>query len=283
MKGLTLFLYSAALLLALGFADAEPLTHECLKYYLKGKGVYLSTLDYVDGYVGSVSDCESAVRTRISSLNEDLRDKLKSDRKSRPHAECVMKDIEEEDDYERYENVILQEVAVEMISSWRFWKYFDKKSTLEGLRAKADDMVKKSLLKCKGHREFGDLFTNINEQNILFDRSGEQEFCIRKILVNRTLLNPSFYNFRENPKNVRTDIDCEEVFKQIKASFYENLKEEKELNDCFIEAYIKNGYAENILKAEVLSKLTLTRSDKSKEKQNFINNMVDISIDTKNC
>jgi len=277
-----LCLYSTALL-TFCYVNAEPLTHECLKYYLKEKSAYESILDYVDGYIGSVSDCESAVRTKISSLNEDLRDKLKSDRKSRPHAECVMKDIEEEDDFVRYENVILQEVAVEMISSWRFWKYFDKKSTLEGLRAKADDMVKKSLLKCKGHREFGDMFTNINEQNIVFDRSGEQEFCIRRILVNRTLLNPSFYNFRENPRNVRTDIDCEEVFKQIKDSFYQDLKESKDLNDCFMEAYIKNGYAENILKAEVLSKLTLTRSDKSKEKQNFINNMVDISIDTKNC
>lgn len=279
---MTLFLYSTALL-TFCYVNAEPLTHECLKYYLKEKGAYESILDYVDGYIGSVSDCESAVRTKISSLNEDLRDKLKSDRKSRPHAECVMKDIEEEDEFVRYENVILQEVAVEMISNWRFWKYFDKKSTLEGLRAKADDMVKKSLLKCKGHREFGDMFTNINEQNIVFDRSGEQEFCIRRILVNRTLLNPSFYNFRENPRNVRTDINCELEFKKIKDSFYHDLKESKDLNDCFMEAYIKNGYVENILKAEVLSKLTLSRSDKSKEKQNFINNMVDISIDTKNC
>ncbi|XP_070493674.1 uncharacterized protein [Chironomus tepperi] len=282
MKGLTLFLYSTALL-TLCYASTLPLTHECLKYHLQKAGAYDSILDYVDGYVGAVSDCESSVRTKIASLNEDLRDKLKSDRKSRPHAECVMKDIEEEDEFERYENIILQEVAIEMISNWRFWKYFDKKSTLESLRAKADDMIKKSLLKCKGHREFGDLFTNINEQHIVFERTGEQEFCIRKILVNQTLLNPSFYNFRENPRNVKEVLNCEKIFKGLKDSFYEDLKNSKNLNDCFIQAYIKNGYAENIFKAEVLSKLTLTRSDKSKEKQNFINAMVDISIDTKNC
>lgn len=265
------------------YVKAEQLTQECLKYYLKERGSYDSILDYVDGYFGSVSDCESVVRTKIASLNEDLREKLKSDRKTRPYAECVMKDIEEEDEFERYENIVLQEVAVEKISNWRFWKYFDKKSTLESLRAKADDVAKKSLLKCKGHREFGDMFTNIIEQITVFQRSGEEEFCIRKILVNRTMLNPLFYNFNENPKNVRTDIDCEEVFKQIKDAFYDDLKKSESLNDCFIQAYIKNGYAENIFKAEILGKLTLTRSDKSKEKQNFINSMVDISIDTRKC
>lgn len=262
----------------------EILTQECLTKYLKDRQITEEILSYVDGYVGSISDCKSAVRTKLANLYDNLRKKLNSDRTSRPFVECIMKDIEEEDDLISYENIILQETAVEMISNWRFWKYFSKTSRLETLQAEAQDIVKKSLLKCKGHREYGDLFSNINEKTTQWNRSGEQEYCIRKILVEKDMLNPNFYRFRDNPRNVRTEsLDCQQIFKNVLDEFYKELETSNKISECFLQTYRKNGYAENILKAEVLSKLDLTVSDKSKEKQNFINSMVDITFDTRNC
>lgn len=261
----------------------EPLTQECLKHYLKERGQREDILDYVDGYIGSISDCESAVKGKLAAIYGDLRTRLQSDRTNRPFAECVLKDIEEDDDV-GYENLVLKETAIEMISNWRFWKYFSKSSRLDDIRAEAEDIVRKTLLKCKGHRVFGDFFSNIQDGSISWSRSGEQEYCIRKILVQKERVNPYIYNFRENPKNVReTSIDCPVVFKDVSDALYKEMREEKNVTDCYINAYIKSDYADYVLKAELLSKLTLSRSDKSKEKHDFIKNMVDISYDTKHC
>lgn len=260
----------------------EVLTHECLKKYLKDREIYEDILEYVDSFVGSLTNCESAVKTKLAEINDNLRNELSRDRLTRPYVECVMRDVEEED--ETFEKVKLRETAVDMISNWRFWKYFSKSSRLDELRAKAKQIVDKSVVKCKGHRQFGDMFTDISDHTIEWNRSGEQEFCIRKVLVEKGLLNDKLYDFKPNPRNVREEkLVCKDVFEMILNDFYERLKSDANLSDCVINKYRENGYAENVLKAEVLSKLTLSRSDKSKERQNFINSMVDVTYDARSC
>lgn len=250
---------------------------------MKERGVHEDILEYVDSFVGSISDCESAVKGKLADIYSNLRNRLMTERTNRPHVECAMRDIEEEDDVS-YELLVLRETALEMISNWRFWKFYSKSSQLEKIRSEADDIVKKSLIKCRAHREFGDLFTNIQDSTTTWDRTGEEEYCIRTVLVNKTLLNPSIYKFRDNPKNVRKDsLDCEEIYKLVVDALYSEVKDTKNVSDCHLKAYKDNNYADFVLKAEVLSKLSLERNDKSKEKQNFINSMIDISYDTKNC
>lgn len=260
----------------------EPLTHECLKYYLKSRHASEEIIDYVDNYIGSISDCESSVKSTLAGIYNRLRDRLSKERSTRPYAECVMREIEEEND--EYEKLVLREHAVEMISGWRFWKYFSKSSRLEEIKDSAEDVVKKLTLICKGHREFGYYFSQIQDRSINWDRSGEQEFCIRKKLVENRLINDRIYNFRPNPKNVREDsLNCTIVFNEIKEELLNEIKETKKVNDCQLKVYREGLYAEYILKAELLSKLSLTSSDKTKEKQDFINSMVSITYDAKGC
>jgi hypothetical protein len=240
-------------------------------------------LDYVDAYYGSMSDCESAVKTKLADIYDNVRNRLNSEKSSRPYVECVMRDIEEDDD-DSYELIVLKETAIEWISNWRFWKYFSKSSRIEELQGQAENIIRNSLIKCKGNREYGDLFNNILDKNIRWERRNEQEYCIRKVLVEKGLVNPVIYNFQENPKNVRTErYICKDIFQEIVDQLYEEVKTSKNVNDCVLNAYKSNGYAENVLTAELFSKLMLTRSDRSKERQNFINKMVDISYDTKKC
>jgi hypothetical protein len=263
----------------------ERLTHECLKKYLADRNVREEMIDYVDPYYGSISDCESAVKGKLADIYNNLRSSLVSNRNNRALViDCTMRDIEEGDDV-NYELIVLQEQAVEMISNWRFWKYFSKSSKIESLQNKAAEIVRKSLLKCKGHREFGTLFTDILDKTIEWQRSGEQEFCIRKMLVNNSLINPQLYQFRENPKNVRftETLNCTIIYEGVVNELLEEAEKSNSLSSCVIKVYREKGYADNVLKAEILSKSSLTTNDKTKEKQNFINNMVDISYDTKNC
>lgn len=240
-------------------------------------------MSYVNPYVGSLTDCESAVKSKLASIYSNLRNRLNGNRLDRPFTECTMRDIEEEDD-ESYELLVLRETAIDLISNWRFWSYWSKGDRLDDLRSAQNRIVDRSLLKCKGHREFGDLFTNIQDGIVQWNRSGEEEYCIRNYLVTKNLLNPLFYSFRDNPRNVRTErLECEPVVGSVIDSLYDEVKKAKSISNCYVDVYRNNNYADYLLKAEVLSKLSLTKSDRSRERQDFINAMVDITYDTNKC
>jgi hypothetical protein len=261
-------------------ASSESLSLECLKRYLKDRKITEDVLSYVNPYIGSLTDCESAVRTKLASIYSDTRNTLSSDRKLRPFVECAMRDLEEEDD-ESYEKNALTQTAVEMISNWRFWSYFSKSSLLDTLKAKSKQIINKSILKCKGNREFGELFASYQEGTKNNERTGEEEYCIRKYLVERNMTNPRSYGFRDNPRNVRTEIQkCNETMEVVTTKIYEDVRTSKDLSNCFLNVYRNENYADQILKAELLSKLTLERWDKTKEKLDFINAMVDITYAT---
>ena len=285
------FRKSTLILLLVTFAafpvcNGEGLTIECLKKYLKDRNINEDILSYVNQYVGSLTDCESSVKSKLADIYSNLRNRLNSNRLHRPFVECAMRDIEEDD--ESYENLVLREAAVDMISNWRFWSYFSKSSRLEELRAAASRIVDKSLLKCKGHREFGDLFTNIQEGVVQWERSGEEEYCIRRYLIDNNHMNQIFAEragFRDNPKNVRIDnLKCDPIVASVIERIYDELKESKKFSNCYVDVYRKNNYASLLLKAELLSKLPLlSKSDKSREKQDFINSIVKITYDTQDC
>lgn len=261
----------------LGYGSEETLTIECAKKYLKDRKIDEEVLSYVNPYVGSLTDCESAIKTKLAAIYSNLRNRLNGNRFDRPFTECTMRDIEEEDD-ESYELIVLRDTAIEMISNWRFWSYWSKSDRLDALRSAADRIVDKSLLKCKGYREFGDLFTNIQDGTVQWNRSGEEEFCIRGGLVSLEIMNPLLYGFRENPKNVRTlNLDCIAIDQSITDSLYNEMKQSKNVPDCYIQIYRNSNYHDYIFKAEVLSKLPLSKSDRSREKQDFINLMVDLT------
>ena len=263
------------------FVCEGKLTLECAKRYLKDKNVEEDALSFVNAYAGSLSDCESEVKSTLTTITSNLRNKLSGNRQQRPFVECVMQDIEEEDD-DMFDILSLQQTAIDMISGWRFWSYWDRNSRLDELKAASQKIVDKSLTKCRAHRDFSDVFSSLQERSSATERSGEEEYCIRSHLVMKNLLNTDFYNFRFNPRNVQTHgLNCEPVIIAVSNKIYEETKSMK--GDCFDKVYRENSYADYILKAEVLSKLSLDKSDKSREKQDFINAMINISYEAQKC
>jgi hypothetical protein len=274
----------ALLLLAATLSICESrLTLECAKMYLKDRNVNEDALSFVDSYVGLKTDCESAVKTELTRVTSDLRSKLSGDRKKRPFVECIMRDIEEEED-DSYELLALQQVAIDQISAWRFWSHWSRKSRTEEIQTSLQNIVDKSLLKCQGHRDFGDYFSNILDGAVTWDRSGEEEYCIRTHLVKNNFLNEKLFGFISNPRNVRIEgLGCEPIITDVINSIYQDIQSSQSLTDCRLKAYREQNYALYVLKAEVLSKLTLQKSDKSREKQDFINALVEISYSAHRC
>lgn len=253
---------------------------ECFKKYLSDRNLQEDLLNYVGPYYGkSLKDCESEVQTRLAAAYQDLRDSLSRNRQHRPYVECVMRDVEELDEND-YENYQLREMAVEQSSNWRFWSFFDKRSRLEELRTKSQRSVDRSLLKCKGHREFYELFNKIVDREITWHRSGEEEYCVRKYLLSKNLLTDTSYGIRENPRNVKTEtLQCDSTIDRMKESAMQPNNSSQPISECLRNIYRKRNFADQILKTEVLSKLSLLPADKSRERQDFINALIDISYD----
>jgi hypothetical protein len=274
----------ALLLLAATLSVCESrLTLECAKIYLKDRNVNEDALSFVDSYVGLKSDCESAVKTELTRVTSELRTKLSGDRKKRPFVECIMRDIEEEED-ESYELLALRQVAIDQISAWRFWSHWSRKSRTEEIQTSLQNIVDKSLLKCQGHRDFGDYFSNILDGVVTWDRSGEEEYCVRAHLVKNSFLNDRFYNFNPNPRNVRIEgLSCDPIVTNVINSIYQDIQSSQSIPECRLKAYKEQDYALHVLKAEALSKLTLQKADKSREKQDFINALVEISYSAHRC
>lgn len=210
-----------------------------------------------------------------------MRDALSHDHQSRPFVECVMRDAEElNEEFEFYQ---LRLMAVELSSNWRFWSFFAKRSRLHELQAKIDRFTKRSLIKCKGHREYYELFNKIIDRELKWHRSGEQEFCVRKHLLDENFLLDTSYSFVLNPRNVKTEhLSCDSVVDEMKENAMQPDNSTKPISNCLRNIYRGKNFADQILKAEVLSKLILTKEDKSRERQDFTNAMIDISYDV-NC
>lgn len=267
------------LLLSTSLCDAK-FSLECAKNYLKERNINEDALSFVGEYIGSKSECISTIKSELTVVTSALRSKISENRMQRPFVECIMQDIEEEED-ESYDLKTIQKLSIEKISDWRIWSYFSRKSRLEELQNSLQRIEDKSLLKCQGHREFGDYFQNILEGSVSWNRSGEEDYCIRKELVNnKNMINPEFYNFRLNPRNVNTEgLDCDSIVKDLTNRSYKEIK----TTECRLKTYQKNNYILNVLKVEVLSKLNLQKSDKSREKQDFINSMLKISYEAHKC
>lgn len=228
-------------------------------------------------------DCTSDIRRRLATHYSDMRESLNKNREKRPFLECVMRDIEEDDD-NNYEDLFIRELAVDMTSGWRFWNYWTKESRLKELKKERRTLVDKSLLKCKGHREYYDLFNQIINRDITWQRTADQENCIRKYLVQKELILPHLYKFKENPRNANTTPkECEDIVKNMKDEINNFIENKYKSSECIKKIHKDKDFANQLLKVEVFSKLDLLSSDKSRERQDFTNALVLISYDTLNC
>lgn len=196
---------------------------------------------------------------------------------------CAARDIEGK----TYENLVLKaEVMSKVQTAWKFWNYFQKGNKLDALKEQVKEIQDRAIIKCKSSEEFGRLFDGFFENN---DRKkskfdGESEYCLRDYLVSKKLINNESFGFVLNPRNVRTEIiNCTERVNEILDISYKNKTLVPAKNDCQMKVYRGTNFMDYILKGNLLSQLTLTSPDKNTEKQNFINQMIEITYKIKNC
>lgn len=254
------------------------LSLQCIATHLRAHGIQEEILDSVDNFPGSEAECESFIRIKIDDFNEKVFESMNEDENARPQIECFKR----ESSSEEYENLALRLQAVGMLDvGWKFWRSSTKEARYEELKKEIDKVGVRILEKCVASDHFGKFFDTSLEKRPNLD-TGENEYCIRRYLIDKYLIDAFAYNLNINPKNVTMEnYNCDEIMNSILEPAYDNLK--KDDTECSMAILRENGYYDNLLKLELLSKLTLTSQDKFFERQKFIDVMFDITQKTQQC
>lgn len=247
--------------------------------YLKFRNVNDETFSSVEAYSGDPGSCSDAVKLKVYEIYGIARSKMESNFKQKPYADCAMKQVESE----TYESLILKAEAIELKGvGLKFWKISSKKAKVQELQNKAQEIVDDAIIRCKGQTDYGAFFDSFYEQKRSEPMTDEFEYCMKKYLVDNAVVNSRLYDFKLNPKNLRTDnINCIEIMKiateQMKASI------SSAGSSCVINSFISNGYLDLIMKIQLLAKLNLTHSEKNVEKQSFVGSMINMTHKIKSC
>ncbi|CRK88712.1 CLUMA_CG002659, isoform A [Clunio marinus] len=255
------------------------LTKECLADYLKFSNIHDDILDSIDPYTGDPVTCSNDIRLKIADFYGETRSKMESNFKQKPYADCAMGEIETE----RYKNILLNAEVIELKGvGLKFWKISSKNSKIEELKKQAQNIVENALIKCKGQTDYGAFFDTFYEQKRFEPMSDDYDYCMRKHLVEKSVINPNLYNFKMNPKNVNIGYErCESIMKLALEQMRGNI--ENSGSSCVIDTFVDNGYLEQMMKIQLLSKLTLTQSEKNNEKNNFVNQMIEMTHKIISC
>lgn len=255
------------------------LSLQCIASHLKARGIQEDILDSVDEFPGTEAECESFIRIKIDDFNEKILESMNEDENARAQIEC----FKGESSTEEYENLALRFQAVGMLDvGWKFWRSSTRDQRYEELKQQIDQLGVKILQKCVASEHFGKFFDKALEKRANLYSEGENEYCIRRYLIDKYLIDAFSYNLNINPKNVLMEnYNCDEIMTRILEPAYDNLK--KDETECSLRIFRENGYYDYLLKLELLSKLSLTSQDKFFEKQKFIDVMYEITQKTREC
>lgn len=271
-----------SLILAFSLAVAScraKLTKECLVDYLKFRNVNDDAFSSIDAYTGDPGTCADAVKAKVGDIYSLVRSKMEANFKQKPYADCAMKDIETEG----YQNLMLKAEAIELKGvGIKFWKLGSKKTKIEELQKEAQEIVDAAIIKCKGQTDYGAFFDTFYEQKRSEPMTDEFEYCMRKYLVDKSVVSTVHYSFKINPKNIRINsINCDEIMRVALDQLRQNISSAGSV--CIINTFIDNGYLDLILKIQLLTKLNLTPTEKENEKQLFVNSMIQMTHKIRSC
>lgn len=258
---------------------AAKLTKECLVDYLKFRNIDDDAFKSIDAYNGDPGTCTDAVKAKVSEIYSVTRSKMEANFKQKPYADCVMPDIENEE----YQNILLKAEAIELKGvGLKFWNLGSKKAKVEELQKQAQDIVDAALIKCKGQSDYGAFFDTFYEQKRTEPMTDEFDYCMRRYLIDNLVISTLHYNFKVNPKNIRTaNVNCNEIMKVALDQLRESISSAG--SACIINTFVDNGYLDLIMKIHLFSKLNLSRTEKENEKQSFVNSMISMTHKIKTC
>lgn len=158
-----------------------------------------------------------------------------------------------------------------------------KEKAVERIEKQLRDILSTVDMKCALTIEFGKLFDSF------FEHSDEdftpynviQDYCIKKELEENHFIDLA--QFRIEVNAAPDHVDCKKIIDVIKMQTFETSKGEFDLNEmlqrpCVISALNEDSdYIYLLLKAELISKISLPRDQRISERQKFVDKMIQIT------
>lgn len=258
-------------------------TFDCAVNHLTDKNLLDKDFNYVSEK--NVADCSSLKAFVTENIETPLMTLFNEDKDFAPYSKCIMKILKDFNVSDTYIAKFVYEQDKTMSKLRRQRLVSDTLSIIEYKLELAEEI-------CAPEKMFGDWFESSYENYAEALNSTEddddlgdlqEDYCQRKYLVEKNFIDLSVYNVTVNPKNINTsDVNCKKLWFEAAEDYIHELKSwivtafdemsNKEIR-CIADT-IRNGkYAQYELKIWLFSHLNLTESQKTDEKEKFINYM----------
>ena len=237
------------------------------------------SLDTNEANQGEV-DCEQA----IANFFDVLEKKVRKIERLENYTDCVI--------YELKEHNWFEEIMMQMVYTPS--RLSDKLQKIQEADIRALQIMEKANKWCIYKKEFVELFNLIEGRPRNSSEKDVENYCARKYVVEKGLIDAKEYKVVINPKNINVeDVECENVIKVILKELQE-LVEKSFLDDgdfsvlddeieCIMKKYRENKFFEYILSIDVLSNLNLTALQKDSERIKFAENVVKFLMSSIDC
>lgn len=264
------------------YTSEAKLSVECIVDYLKFKHFDTEYFSSVDKYNGNPTDCTNDIRLQNEIFYNDVRTKLNNHIAQKEYADCVVKEVRAESQFENYN---LAALGAELKGvGLKFWKSGDKNKYIQNNKNKALEYENNGLINCQGKKKYGEFFDYFFELKKNEQFTVDFEYCLRKYLGDNNIIKHNQYGFSTNMIQAARSrgIRCDDIMRVTKEQMKDQISADG-AETCTVDRFVANGYLDEILKIQMLSKLEMTASEKEIEKESFINKMISLTNLIKSC
>lgn len=180
---------------------------------------------------------------------------------------------------EKFKNLLLKKKAIELIEHGvvqSIWNTLRSKKTNALKKVETEILDNKFIHRLQCVYEDVERFVDATIGEDLDYLGDAGELCVRRELINRGMLINEIIEL--NPKNLFIEnAKCHEIFMEVKAEFYENLRESNgKISDCKINVAMRENYFESLVMHELIASNVLSKNEKQEEKKKLIYVAVEI-------
>jgi hypothetical protein len=240
---------------------------KCLVSYLRSKGIQEDLLSSVD----TIPISPSCLQTIDNTINTILPQSVFEKDRQSSFKDCMINQIE----LTGLKTVYLISQALKSYDvEWKVWQLFSLEKRFNELVGVFNEGRKPVFKTCQEETQkshYRNLFAKLFVKD---SYPKEQEYCIRKNLVENGVLNPYEYKMDINPQNVdENTVSCTSSIQSMKSQVYNSLK----ITKCEIDSFRNQLYHEYMMKvAIVLPQLNLSQKEIEIEREKYVEKMIEI-------
>lgn len=236
--------------------------------------------------------CQSELEQFRSDFYAEMETELKSDEDLSENLECLI---------EQFKKFHLAEVSMKKII-YQNPKVMSKRKRKKALRAIESALEKKietGVKLCTFEKTFGDLFDELYASANETDSREEgvdkvqEDYCMRKHIVDKGFINTTAYNVNLNPENIDvTELCCDEIIEEAIKEAVEELMGEfedegkrlsKRTLKCIAKTIRTQDFFETNVKLIVLGELGISEEAKDEERSHYVESIKQLYENIMKC